>query len=142
MSEQTPASDAPIEHLLSEWKQGMLTFWAMSLLALKPMYGLEIKKEIETSTDGKMKLGVSTIYQLLRRLEGRGLVESFWESTTQGPPRAYYRLSPSGRIVVQRYLSEVLSPTSPIAGALGRLTAALYRQFGFPGPGSQEKPKI
>jgi DNA-binding PadR family transcriptional regulator len=44
------------------------------LLLIRPMYGLEIKKEIETSTQGKMKLGASTIYQLLRRLEKRSLV--------------------------------------------------------------------
>ena len=78
----------------------MLTFWTLSLLLGRPRYGLEIKHEIEDSTQGKMKLGASTIYQLLRRLEKRGLVETSWESTTHGPPRAYCQPTPAGRQAV------------------------------------------
>jgi len=115
--------------MLAEWKRAMLTFWALGLLLVRPMYGLEIKKEIETSTHGKMKLGASTIYQLLRRLEKRGLVTSRWESTTQGPPRAYYEPTEAGKTVVQHYVDEVLSPGSPIASALGVLTGQLMQQF-------------
>ncbi|MBP1694785.1 MAG: transcriptional regulator, PadR-like family [Chloroflexi bacterium] len=78
----------PVEVMLDEWKRGMLTFWALGLVCQRPMYGLEIKKQIESSSHGMLHLGVSTIYQLMRRLEGRGLVASRWQSTTQGPPRA------------------------------------------------------
>ena len=74
---------------------------------------------------GKLRLGVSTIYQLMRRLEGRGLVESRWQSTNQGPPRAYYDATEAGRMVVWRYINEVLSPASPIPAALGKLIAYL-----------------
>jgi len=116
-----------VEQMLGEWKRGMLTFWTLGLLLLRPMYGLEIKKEIETSTQGKMKLGASTIYQLLRRLEKRGLVASRWEATTQGPPRAYYEATEAGKAVVRRYVDEVLSPDSPIASALGALTGQLMQ---------------
>ncbi len=87
---RSPQVSDVVEQMLGEWKRGMLTFWALGLLLVRPMYGLEIKKEIETSTQGKMKLGASTIYQLLRRLEKRGLVASHWQSTNQGPPRPYY----------------------------------------------------
>jgi PadR family transcriptional regulator PadR len=114
-----------VDQMLGEWKRGMLNFWALSLLLTHPMYGLEIKKEIETSTQGKMKLGASTIYQLLRRLEKRGLVASRWESTRQGPPRAYYQVTEAGAAVVRRYVAEVLSPDSPIFSALGALTGRL-----------------
>ena len=110
-----------VESMLDEWKRGMLTFWALGLVCQQPMYGLEIKKQIESSSQGKLRLGVSTIYQLMRRLEGRGLVASRWQSTTQGPPRAYYEATESGRIVVWRFIEEVLSPNSPIPAALGIL---------------------
>ncbi len=118
-----------IQTMLGEWKRGMLTFWTLSLLLGRPMYGLEIKHEIEDSTQGKMKLGASTIYQLLRRLEKRGLVESSWESTTLGPPRAYYQPTPAGRQAVHQFIEEVLSPRSPIAVALGRITASLFEEI-------------
>lgn len=76
-----------------------------------------------------MKLGTSTIYQLLRRLESKSLVASRWEKTTQGPPRAYYEITPAGREVIYRFIREILSPNSPISTALGKLTAQLYQQM-------------
>lgn len=114
-----------VESMLNEWKRGMLTFWALGLLVVRPMYGLEIRKEIESSSQGKIALGTSTIYQLLRRLEGRGMVSSRWEKSPQGPPRAYYEITPAGREVVLRYIQEVLSPHSPIPAALGKLIQAV-----------------
>jgi PadR family transcriptional regulator, regulatory protein PadR len=91
------------------------------------MYGLEIKKEIEGSTGGRMALGVSTMYQLLRRLEKKGLVESHWERTTKGPPRAYYEITPAGREVMRRYVAEVFAPDSPISAALNELMPRILR---------------
>jgi PadR family transcriptional regulator PadR len=126
-SNRTPETD--IEDLLGEWKRSMLTFWALSLILVRPMYGLEIKKEIETSTQGKIKLGISTVYQLLRRLEKKGFIKSRWEQTTQGPPRAYYETTAAGREVVRRYLAEVFVPGSPIGAALGVLMQKLFQQF-------------
>lgn len=114
--------DRMVESMLEEWKRSTLTFWVLGLLLDRPMYGLEIKKEIEASTQGKMKLGASTIYQLLRRLERRGLLTCRWEPAEKGPPRAYYDLTPTGRALVFRYASEILSPDSPIASALAKLT--------------------
>ena len=110
------------KRMLEEWKKGMLTYWTLSLLVLTPMYGLEIKKEIEETTSGKLRLGVSTMYQLLRRLEKKGLVKSRWEQTKTGPPRAYYEVTEAGKTVLRTYVSEVLSPDSPIFKAIGNLT--------------------
>ena len=125
MRKQDSSTDELIESMLEEWKRSMLTFWVLGLLLNRSMYGLEIKKEIEESTQGRMKLGASTIYQLLRRMERRNLLTSHWESTAQGPPRAYYDPTPAGRELVFRYAAEVLSPKSPIASALGRLTGEI-----------------
>ena len=121
--------EAVAERMLGEWKRGMVAYMVLGLLLLRPMYGLEIKKEVEGSTHGKMKLGASTLYQMLRRMEQRGLVASHWERTTQGPPRAYYEPTAAGREVVRRFMLEVLSPDSPIAAALGQLTARLFQQL-------------
>ncbi len=122
-----------VDAMLNEWKRGMLTFWALGLLVVRPMYGLEVRKEIENSSQGKITLGVSTIYQLLRRLEGRGMVSSRWEKSPQGPPRAYYEITPAGRAVVLRYIQEVLSPQSPIPAALGELIQAILSTGDSPG---------
>ena len=130
MNKPTPSpTEKAIESMLSEWKRSMLTFWTLGLLLTRPMYGLEIRKEIETSTQGKIRLGSSTIYQLLRRLEKHGLVVSRWESTTQGPPRAYYEVTQAGIEVIFRFSTDILSPSSPIATALGSLTAQIFQKL-------------
>lgn len=128
MARQRATTGDVVERMLDEWKGGMLTFWVLGLLLLRPMYGLEIKKEIEDSSEGKIRLGVSTIYQLLRRLKNRGMLTSHWEKSLQGPPRAYYAATPTGRQIVNRFMDEVLSPTSPIPNALGRLMQAIWMQ--------------
>ena len=127
-NEQTQV-EAVVKRMLGEWKRGMLSYWVLGLLLIRPMYGLEIKQEIESSTQGKMQLGASTIYQLLQRLEKRGLLERRWERTTRGPPRAYYEPTAAGREVVLRYITDVLSPESPIAAAIGELTARLFQRL-------------
>ncbi len=121
MARKRATSGDVVERMLDEWKGGMLTFWVLGLLLLRPMYGLEIKKEIATSSEGKIRLGPSTVYQLLRRLEQRGMLTSRWERSQQGPPRAYYAATPAGATIVHRFIVEVLSPQSPIPKALGRL---------------------
>jgi len=130
MAEVKAALNEAIESMLGEWKRGMLSYWTLALLMQRPRYGLEISKEIEASTQGKMKLGPSTVYQLLRRMEKRGLLVSRWEKTTEGPPRAYYEPTPAGREVVRRFVEDVLMPGSPISSALAQVTGSLLSALG------------
>ena len=102
-----------VEGMLQEWKRSMLTFWTLGLLINRPMYGLEIANEIESSTKGALTVRSSTIYQMMSRLGKRGLVTSYQEKTTIGPPRTYYQLTDAGRQVLKRYIDEVLSPGRP-----------------------------
>ena len=129
-----PQIDKAIDAMLGEWKRSMLTFWALGLLLERPMYGLEIAREVERSTQGRMVMRPSTIYQLLRRLESKGLVASRWEQSTLGPPRAYYEATATGREVVRRYVQEVFAPGSPISAALGALMPRIMQQLGMSAP--------
>ncbi len=119
-----------VERMLKEWKRSMLTFWTLGLLISRPMYGLEIKNEIESSTQGALTVRPSTIYQMMARLEKRGLVTSYQEQTTVGPPRTYYQLTPAGIQVLRRYIAEVLAPDSPIYAGLSQMTARLFQHLG------------
>ncbi|UCE00824.1 MAG: PadR family transcriptional regulator [Chloroflexota bacterium] len=130
MGNQTNGIDEIIEHMLQEWKRSMLTFWTLGLLVSRPMYGLEIKMEIEQSTQGALPVLPSTIYQMMARLEKRGLVTKSQEKTTIGPPRTYYHLTPAGREVLRRYIAEILTPDSPIYTGLSQMTAQLIQQLG------------
>ncbi len=130
MSDETNKIENAVEHMLQEWKRSMLTFWTLGLLVTQPMYGLEIVNEIERSTQGALTVRSNTIYQMMARLEKRGLVSSYQEKTTVGPPRTYYQLTPAGRQVLRRYIGEVLAPESPIYAGLSQMTFQLFQHLG------------
>ncbi len=62
-----------------------------------PMYGYQIAKSLEQTGDGVLAGKQSALYPVLRNLEGAGLLESFVEPSTSGPPRRYYRVTAAGR---------------------------------------------
>jgi len=69
-----------------------------------PMYGYQIIKELEKRTTGYFKLGGGTIYPVLQRLEGKGLVKSRWQQITERQRRRYYEITDTGR----QFLAEKL----------------------------------
>lgn len=68
--------------------------------AREPMYGYQIAKRLEQFGEGVLAGKQSALYPVLRNLEGAGLLESFVEPSTSGPPRRYYRATPMGRIAL------------------------------------------
>ncbi len=70
----------------------------LALLVNEERYGYQIAQGL-TETAG-LAVGEGTIYPLLSRLQREGLVESRWRESPAGPPRKYYRLTPTGRAVL------------------------------------------
>lgn len=71
------------------------------LLALsdQPRHGLGVIDEIETRTDGDVRLGPGTLYGTLKRLAESGLVretDTPPDPEDDDPRRRYYRLTPDG----------------------------------------------
>jgi PadR family transcriptional regulator PadR len=58
-------------------------------------YGYEIVTELAHAP--QLASGEGTVYPLLRRLKKDGLVETFWQESTAGPPRQYYRITSRGK---------------------------------------------
>ena len=74
-------------------RKGVVEFCVLALLGQEPSYGLALARRLQArgliSSDG-------TLYPLLVRLSGQGLVQSEWV-TDDGPrPRKYYSLTPAG----------------------------------------------
>jgi DNA-binding PadR family transcriptional regulator len=76
---------------LTELRRGVVVMAVLSRLR-SPQYGYSLKQAL---ADGGMPVEEGTLYPLLRRLEGQGLLHSEWD-TAHAPPRRYYRLSPEG----------------------------------------------
>ena len=76
---------------LTELRRGVLVLAVLSRLQV-PQYGYSLRQAL---AEGGMPVEEGTLYPLLRRLEGQGLLASEW-NTDFAPPRRYYRLSPEG----------------------------------------------
>ena len=76
---------------LTELRRGVLVLAVLSRLRT-PQYGYSLRQAL---AEGGMPIEEGTLYPLLRRLEGQGLLASEW-NTEHSPPRRYYRLSADG----------------------------------------------
>ena len=74
----------------------------LTLLGEQSMYGLQIAREIHRRTDGLLRFREGLLYPALHQLEKEGLVESEWQSSSQGPRRKYYLLTRKGRKEAER----------------------------------------
>jgi PadR family transcriptional regulator PadR len=74
-------------------KKGALELCVLALLHQRDSYAYEIASRLADA----IGMGEGTIYPLMRRLQGDGLVETYLVESPSGPPRKYYRLSDSGR---------------------------------------------
>jgi len=85
-------------------RKGALEFCVLALLTDRPRYGFELVQEFG-KVDGMLTTD-GTMYPLLSRLRGDGLVATEWRESTSGPPRKYYRLTPAGRRALNSFREE------------------------------------
>jgi len=80
---------------LAQLRRGALEFCVLALLRDEERYGFDLVRALG-EVDG-LVTSEGTIYPLLARLRRDGLVDTVWRESDSGPPRRYYRLSPSGK---------------------------------------------
>jgi PadR family transcriptional regulator len=78
-------------------KKGSTELLVLSLVERRARHGYEIGKLIETRSRGALRFNVASLYPLLYRLEGRGLLEGRWVEKPSQRRRRYYRLTAEGR---------------------------------------------
>ena len=69
----------------------------LAQLAREDSYGYVISKNVQEITRGEMQLKEATLYTTFRRLEGAGVIESYWGDERAGARRRYYHLTDVGR---------------------------------------------
>lgn len=77
--------------LEQELRRGVIVLATLSQLR-EPQYGYSLRQAL---AERGMTIEEGTLYPLLRRMEGQGLLASEWR-IEEGPPRRYYTLSPHG----------------------------------------------
>ncbi len=100
--------------LEQELRRGTLVLCALGLLR-RPMYGYHL---VSTLAQKGVPVEAGTLYPLLRRLEGQGLLRSVWE-TDGAKPRKYYSLTPEGD-AIYRQLQEQWKQLSHSVEEIGK----------------------
>lgn len=86
-----------VSSMLQELRRGTLVLCVLRQLET-PMYGYSLIGVMEKKG---VRLEANTLYPLMRRLEGQGLLESRWE-TGGAKPRKYYQITDEGRRTARR----------------------------------------
>lgn len=68
----------------------------LSTLRDDAKHGYQIALDVETDSNGLFRFRHGTLYPILHRLEGEGLIKGSW-STDGGRRRKVYGLTPAGR---------------------------------------------
>lgn len=94
--------DTVTENILQELRRGAIVLAVLGLLK-EEKYGYAILKDL---ADQGLEVDQGTLYPLLRRLEGQGLLESNWK-LEEARPRRYYRISSAGRAALPPLAEEM-----------------------------------
>ena len=97
-----------------EYKKGIVELCVLSMMMKKDNYGYEITDYLVKKID----VSDGTVYPVLRKLKKDGLLETYLQEVSGGPPRKYYRITKSGRDVFQRDKQDWLQFAHTIIGFL------------------------
>jgi len=101
MTHTDGANSELIDNLRLELRRGCLVVAVLAQLHTE-LYGYALRKAL---ADRGLAIDENTLYPLLRRLEGQGLLVSQWREEEKRNKR-FYRLSPAGKEVLTNLLVE------------------------------------
>lgn len=77
----------------TQYKKGVLDLCVLALLHKRDCYGYEISDYLSRH----IEIADGTVYPLLRKLKADGLLTTYLQEESGGPPRKYYKLTELGR---------------------------------------------
>ena len=98
----------------SQYKKGVMELCVLSLLRGRDRYGYEISEYLSQHID----IADGTVYPLLRKLKADGLVTTYLQEESGGPPRKYYKLTQLGEDVYSMDRAEYLRFAEAVRGLL------------------------
>ena len=89
-----------------EIKKGSIDILILSVISKGDTYGYELAKTIKLKSDDLFKLGEGTLYPALKRLENKHYIKSYWNETSEGTRRKYYKITDEGKTILDKKVSE------------------------------------
>lgn len=89
----------------TQYKKGVLELCVLALLRQRDCYGYEISEILSRRID----IADGTVYPILRKLKADGLLTTYLQEESGGPPRKYYKLTELGRETYQNDRAEYLN---------------------------------
>ncbi|MFA6801287.1 MAG: PadR family transcriptional regulator [Acholeplasmataceae bacterium] len=86
----------------TQFKKGIVELCVLSLIKKKDMYGFEVIEILSKAID----VNENTVYPILRRLTSQNYFETYFQTTNQGAPRKYYRITNQGISIYADYIDE------------------------------------
>ncbi len=97
-----------------QYKKGVLELCVLSMLKTKDRYGYEISAALAQRID----IADGTVYPILRKLKSDGLLTTYLQEESGGPPRKYYSLTALGRETYEKGRAEYLKFANAIRSFL------------------------
>lgn len=95
-------------------RKGVIEMCVLHLTLNDPKYTGDLLKELKTA---QILIVEGTLYPLLNRLKDDGFLEYYWEESTGGPPRKYYKATNSG----EKYLKSLQSNWSHLVFSVNNI---------------------
>ena len=97
-----------------QYKKGVLELCVLSLLSQCDRYGYDVSESLSRH----INISDGTVYPILRKLKGEGLVTTYLVEESGGPPRKYYSLTKLGREEFDQARDEWLDFANTVAKLL------------------------
>src|SRR3954471_8134202 len=82
----------------TQMRKGMLVYCVLLLLKDGKVYTSELIRALRKA---ELIVVEGTLYPLLNRLAKDNLLTDEWQESEQGPPRKYYRLTDTGKVLLK-----------------------------------------
>jgi PadR family transcriptional regulator PadR len=99
----------------TQLRRGVVELAVMAVIAKGETYGYRIVEQLKELPG--LEFTESTVYPVLTRLAGEGMIAVRSEPSRSGPPRRYYRLTEEGRTRIVR----MAAGWTAMSGSMARL---------------------
>ena len=89
----------------SQYKKGVIELCILSLLEKRDCYGYEISEFLSSH----IQISDGTVYPILRKLKSDGLLTTYLQEESGGPPRKYYSITSLGHETLLKDRAEYLN---------------------------------